>query len=57
MFIINILAYVLDELINDYMIEYCKKNNSVKDSNDNGIHNLNRPCKIIMKNEFLESVC
>ena len=55
--IINILAYVLDELINDYIIEYCMKNNSVKDSNDNGIHDLNRPCKIIMKNEFLESVC
>lgn len=52
--IINILAYVLDRLINDYMIEFCKHNNSVKDSsNIIGKHDLNRPCKIIMKNEFL----
>jgi hypothetical protein len=52
--IINILAFVLDRLINDYMIEYCKKNYSVKDNNNEiGIHDLNRPCKIIMKNEFL----
>lgn len=53
--IINILAYVLDRLINDYMIEFCKRTHSVTDkSNKIGEHDLNRPCKIIMKNEFLE---
>ena len=52
--IINILGYVLDRLINDYMIQFCKNNHSVKDSNDTMFsHELNRPCKIIMKNEFL----
>lgn len=51
--IINILAYVLDILINDYMIEFCKRNHSVTDeSKAPGEHELNRPCKIIMKNEF-----
>ena len=52
--IINILAFVLDRVINDYMIEFCKRTNSVIDKeNGIGIHNLNRPCKILMKNEFL----
>lgn len=52
--IINILAFVLDRVINDYMIEFCKRNNSVTDTKDGiGDHNLNRPCKILMKNEFL----
>ena len=52
--IINILAYVLDRLVNDYMIEFCKRTHSVSDKNNRvGEHDLNRPCKIIMKNEFL----
>ena len=55
--IINILAYVLDILINDYMIEFCKQNHSVTDNlNAPGEHELNRPCKIIMKNEFFEKM-
>ena len=51
--IMNILAYVLDRASNDYMIEFCKRNNSVKDTtNKIGEHSLNRPCKILLKNEF-----
>ena len=51
--IMNILAYVLDRASNDYMIEFCKRNNSVTDSmNKIGEHSLNRPCKILLKNEF-----
>ena len=51
--IINILAYVLDRASNDYMIEFCKRTHSVKDNiNEIGNHDLNRPCKIILKNEF-----
>ena len=51
--IINILAYVLDKVINDYMIELCKSNNTVIDEyNQIGNHKLNRNCKILMKNEF-----
>ena len=53
--IMNILAFVLDTAVNDYMIEFCKRTHSVKDNeNKIGIHDLNRPCKIIMKNEFLD---
>jgi hypothetical protein len=49
----NILAYVLDRASNDYMIEFCKRNHSVTDStNKIGEHSLNRPCKILLKNEF-----
>lgn len=40
--IINILAYILDKVINDYMIRLCKNSNS-----------YNGNCLIIMKNEFL----
>ena len=51
--IMNILAYVLDRASNDYMIEFCKRNNSVTDKSDKiGEHLLNRPCKVILKNEF-----
>ena len=51
--IINLLAYVLDRASNDYMIEFCKRTHSVKDNiNEIGNHDLNRPCKIILKNEF-----
>lgn len=54
--IINMLGYVLDRLVNDYMIQFCKNNHSVKDSNDTMFdHELNRKCKIISKNEFLFS--
>lgn len=55
--IINILAFVLDRAINDYMIEFCKNNHSVKDStNKIGEHTPNRPCKILMKNEFFKII-
>lgn len=40
--IINILAYILDKVINDYMIRFCKASNS-----------YDGDCLIIMKNEFL----
>ncbi len=42
--IINILAYILDKVINDYMIRFCKKSNSY-DGN----------CLIIMKNEYVKN--
>lgn len=44
--ILNILAYVLDKLVNDYMEAYCFNNNSFRDSDT-------RKCKILAKNEFL----
>ena len=49
--IMNILAYVLDRVVNDYMNEYCINNNSVyKDPNDKTKYY--RKCRIIAKNEF-----
>lgn len=78
--IINILAYILDKTINNYMIEFCKRHHSVSltgyeivnispiGSNDNneklymeymkpGVNSYkkeeyDRPCKMILKNEF-----
>lgn len=49
--IINILAYVLDRVINDYMEQFCLRNHSITfdPTTKNG---FNRPCKILMKNEF-----
>jgi len=44
--IINILAYCLSEMINDYMFKYTQNSNSAADD---------RKCLIIMKNEFLFS--
>jgi hypothetical protein len=44
--ILNILAYVLDKLVNDYMMKYCFNNNSYRSDDI-------RKCKIISKNEFL----
>lgn len=41
--IINIMSYVLDKVMNDYMIRYTKNNHSFAES---------RKCKIILKNEF-----
>lgn len=41
--ILNILAYVLDKIMNDYMLRYTMNNNSFDTS---------RSCKIILKNEF-----
>jgi hypothetical protein len=43
--ILNILAYVLDKLVNDYMMKYCFNNNSYRSDDI-------RKCKIIAKNEF-----
>lgn len=42
--IINIMAYILDKVVNDYMIRFTKANYSYTDY---------IPCKIIAKNEFL----
>lgn len=41
--IINIMAYVIDVLINDYMEKYCMANHSMFPD---------KPCKLILKNEF-----
>ena len=43
--IINIMAYCIDLLINDYMTKVCYNNNSIGNKWD-------RPCRINMKNEF-----
>ncbi len=49
--IINIIAYVLDRVVNEYMVEYCRNNHSVfKDPNDPTKEF--RKCRIIAKNEF-----
>ena len=49
--IMNILAYVLDRVVNDYMSETCRNHNSVyKDPNDPTKDY--RTCRIIAKNEF-----
>ena len=42
--IINILAYCLSKIINDYMLNYTKNSNTYKDG---------KKCLLIMKNEFL----
>lgn len=42
--IINIMAYVLDDVVNDYMIRYVKSTHA---------NNPEIPCKMIAKNEFL----
>ncbi len=44
--IINILAYCLSEMINDYMLKYTQNSHSAADD---------RKCLMIMKNEFLFS--
>lgn len=41
--IINIMAYVLDRIINDYMVKLTQQNHS---------YTPDKSCKIIMKNEF-----
>lgn len=43
--IINIMAYCLSQLINDYMYKYCEASNS---------QTPDKPCLMIMKNEFLK---
>ena len=43
--IINLIAYIIGKLVNDYMERYCKNSNS--DSNST--------CMITMKNEFLKN--
>ena len=42
--IINIMAYILDKVVNDYMLKFTKANFSYSDY---------IPCKIIAKNEYL----
>lgn len=49
--IINILAYVLDRIINDYMEKFCTNNHSFGPGNV--VDGSPRKCKILMKNEFL----
>jgi hypothetical protein len=49
--IINILAYVLDRVINDYMIQFCKNNNSIQGPSKL-VQRAPEKCKILMKNEF-----
>lgn len=44
--ILSIMGYVLDYLINDYMVKFCKNVNSINDKR--GPEN----CRILMKNEF-----
>ena len=46
--IISIIAYVLDNTVNDYMIKYCENTNSVKEP----YHDKSK-CKVYAKNEFL----
>lgn len=49
--IMNILAYVLDRVVNDYMSNFCRNNHSVyPDPNDPTKEY--RKCRIIAKNEF-----
>lgn len=43
--ILNILAYMNDRLVNDYMEKYCENDHSFEPGGD-------RKCKIIAKNEF-----
>ena len=43
--ILNILAYMLDRFVNDYMERYCKNNHSFESADI-------RKCKILAKNEF-----
>lgn len=42
--IINIMGFVLDRLVNDYMKKFCENNHSLTEG---------RECKILAKNEFL----
>ena len=46
--IINIIAYILDNTVNDYMIKYCQNTNSVKEE-----YHPAKECKVYAKNEFL----
>lgn len=44
--IINIIAYCLTDIVNDYMSRYCELNNS-------SINNPSPKCRLYLKNEFL----
>lgn len=44
--IINILAFCIGKLVNDYMAKYCDNANTTNE----------RPCLITMKNEFLNKI-
>ena len=46
--IVNIIAYVLDNTVNDYMVKYCQNTNSVK-----APYHDESKCKVYAKNEFL----
>ena len=49
--IMNVLAYILDRVVNDYMAQVCRHNHSVyKDPKDPTREY--RTCRIIAKNEF-----
>ena len=49
--IINVLAYILDRVINDYMEKFCTNNHSLPTDKTVGTE-PNRACKILMKNEY-----
>lgn len=44
--IINIIAYCLTDIVNDYMAKYCELNHS-------SINNPSKKCRLYLKNEFL----
>lgn len=48
--LINILAFILDRIVNDYMERFCTNNHSFNKLSSNP-----RKCRIIAKNEFLFS--
>ena len=48
--IIVMMNYILDALINDYMVKFCKNVNSIYHDDKNSREEKN--CKIIMKSEF-----
>jgi hypothetical protein len=48
--IISIICYILDHTVNDYMVQMCKNNHSVKEP-----YHSAKECKIYAKNEFLKN--
>lgn len=46
--IISVIAYVLDNTVNDYMVKYCENTHSIKEP-----YHTTKQCKVYAKNEFL----